>query len=87
MPNKALLEKRLAVTVHLRTRSGQKEAKAFIDIKANKDFISQMLVKELGLPTAYPLPRSAKAIDKSSLYVYKGVNAVYKLRDSLGQER
>ncbi len=45
-----------------------------------------MLVKEISLPFANPLPGSAKAINKRSLFVYSSVNVTYKLKDFLGQE-
>jgi hypothetical protein len=79
--------RRLVITVRLQTKDGWRDVKALIDTGAEDDFISQMLVKEMGIPYSSPSPGSAKAIDGRPVFIYGGTTVTYKLKDSLGQDR
>jgi hypothetical protein len=46
-----------------------------------------MFVKESKILFIYKLLGYAKAINSYSLFVYKGINVTFKLKDSLRQER
>ena len=66
--------------------NGPWEAQALIDTGATDDFISQMLVKELGLPLTSDILMKASAINRRSLFIYRSVDVLFTLKDSLRQE-
>ena len=78
--------RKLQVVARIQTVNGEREARALIDTGATDDFISQMLVKELGLPSTGEIPVKANTIDSCSLFIYRSVDVPFTLKDSLRQK-